>query len=190
MIIQDREFLVPRFEALEQREVAALADEAGLKGFVHVVLRNGDMEISREAIGPNLITERGDAYYGERAAGIASPPGQVTGMKLGTDSATVAAKTGAGAALVAYLAGSHRAMDGGFPTSALSSGKRRINWRATWAAGVATSNDIEEAVIVIDTLADATSTAADTMARAILATVPKGVNDTLELSWSHDLLGA
>lgn len=111
-------------------------------------------------------------------------------MKLGTDSATAAAKTGAGAALVSYLTGSHRAIDGGFPTSALSSGKRRIAWKSTWAPGVATSTDIEEAVIVIDTLADATSTAANTICRAILATVNKGANDTLELTWNHDLLGA
>ena len=52
-------------------------------------------------------------------------------MKLGTDSATAAAKTEAGAAVVSYLTGSHRALDDGFPTSALSSGKRRIAWKST-----------------------------------------------------------
>lgn len=138
----------------------------------------------------NLVTQVGDQYYAERAAGIASPPAQVTGMKLGTGS-TAVAKTGAGAALVTYLTNSHQAIDGGFPTSTLATG-RVITWKATWAAGKATTaSPITEVVIVNDALADATSAAAATISRAILAGIgSKGASDVLAVTWTHTHLGA
>lgn len=144
---------------------------------------------------PNLITQVGDQYYGERAAGIASPPAQVTGMRLGTGGATTSAKTGAGAAIVTYLAGSNKAIDGGFPTSALNSGSRRIAFKTSWAAGQGTGNGINEAVITNETpLTDVAGSAANTIARAdntlMTPTVNKGALDTLAVTWYHDLLGA
>jgi len=138
------------------------------------------------------VTQVGDQYYGERAAGIASPPAQITGMKLGTGS-TAVAKTGAGAALVTYLSGSNKALDGGFPTSALNGSSRRIQWKRTYAAGEATTaSAITEAVLVNDTIAtDATSTAANTISRVLITGVgSKGASDTLTVTWNHDLLGA
>lgn len=137
----------------------------------------------------NLITQVGDQYYGERAAGIGSPPGQVTCMKLGTGS-TAVAKTGAGAALVTYLSGSDKAIDGGYPTSALSGSSRRIQWKTSWGAGVINGSALREAVIVVDTLADATSTAANTISRALFGPMTLGASDTLSISWNHDILGA
>lgn len=139
----------------------------------------------------NLVTQVGDEYYGERAAGIASPPAQVTGMQLGTGT-TAVAKTGAGAAVVTYVSGSNVAIDGGFPTSALQGSSRRIQWKTTWAAGVATSNGIAEVVLINQSIAtDAGAAAADTIARALLSpTVNKGASDTLAITWNHDLLGA
>jgi len=139
----------------------------------------------------NLITQVGDQYYGERAAGITSPPAQVTGMKLGTGS-TTPAKTGAGAALVTYLTDSHQAPAATYPQSALNGSARRITWRAVWAAGKATTaSAITEVALVNDTLADATSLAAATIARALLTGIgSKGAGDTLTVTWTHDLLGA
>jgi hypothetical protein len=169
----------------------APGDGARLSGLVVAELWGPDGDLKARCETKNLITQIGDQYYGERAAGIASPPGQVTGMKLGAGS-TAVAKTGAGAALVTYLSNSHQAIDGGFPTSALNSSSRRITWKSTFAAGKATTaSPITEAVIVIDTLADATSTAANTIARVLLAGIgSKGASDTLTLTWTHDLLGA
>lgn len=168
-----------------------IIENNGLRGFIHVELFGPDGNLISEYKGKNLITQRGDQYYGERAAGIASPPGQVTGMKLGTGS-TAVAKTGAGAALVTYLTNSHQAIDGGFPTSALSGSSRRITWKTTWAAGKATTaSPITEVVLIIDTLADATSTDTNTIARALITGVgSKGASDTLAVTWTHDLLGA
>jgi len=139
----------------------------------------------------NLVTQVGDQYYMERAAAISSPPAQVTGMKLGAGS-TTPAKTGAGAALATYLTDSHQAVAATYPQSALATASRRITWRAVWAAGKATTaSPITECVLVNDTLADATSLAAATIARVLLTGIgSKGAGDTLTVTWSHDLLGA
>lgn len=139
----------------------------------------------------NLITQIGDQYYGERASGIASPPAQVTGMQLGTGT-TAVAKTGAGAALVTLVAASLVALDGTFPTSALSGSSRRIQWKTTWAAGVATANSIAEVVLVNQAVGTQTITpAANTISRALLSpVVNKGASDTLAVTWNQDLLGA
>ena len=170
------------------------AEHMGLRGFVETRLFTASGDLALHRIGKNLITFIGDQYYGERAAGIGTPPNQVTGMKLGTCGSTVVSKTGAGAGIVTYLSGSQRTMDGGVPTSANNSGSRRIQWKSTWAAGVATNSAINEAVITNQTaLADNTSLEAVVKSRAAavaLGTINKGANDTLEITWSHDLLGS
>lgn len=151
--------------------------------------RTGELKQSGSFV--NLITQVGDQYYGERAAGIASPPNQVSGMRLGTGT-TTPSKTGAGAAIVTYVSGSSIAIDGSFPTSSLSGSSRRIQWKTTWNAGVATANDIAEVVLTNEaSLTDVAGTAANTIARALLSpTVNKGASDTLAVTWNHDLLGA
>lgn len=143
---------------------------------------------SELVIVPNLITQVGDQYYGERAAGIAGAPGQVTGMKLGTG-VTAPAKTGAGAALVTYKSGSQKAIDGSFPTSSLVGASRQIQWKVSWGAGVINGSALAEAVIINDVLADATSTAANTISRALFGPMTLGVSDTLSITWNHLLLG-
>lgn len=136
----------------------------------------------------------GTALGAGTAFGTAVPRqslGLAVGMKLGTGS-TAVAKTGAGAALVTYLTNSHQVFDATFPSSSLSTG-RVITYKVTYAAGKATSAStaITEAVIFLDFLADATSTAANTTARALLAGIgSKQSTDTLTLTWTHTLLGA
>lgn len=166
-------------------------DTVGIRGTVFWQLTGADGTIKAQGSTRNLITQVGDQYYGERAAGIGSPPAQVTGMKLGTGS-TAVAKTGAGAALVTYLSDSHQAIDGSFPTSALSGASRRITWKSTFAAGKATTaSAIAEVALVNETLTDATSLAAATVARALLTGIgSKGAGDSLAITWVQDILGA
>lgn len=142
----------------------------------------------------NLITNAGDEYYAERAAGIASPPAQATGMQLGTGT-TAVAKNGAGGAMVTLVASSLVAIDGGFPTSnGIQSGATacRIAWRVTWAAGVATANSIAEVVLTNQSVGTQTAVpAAACIARALLSpVVNKASGDTLAITWNNDLLGA
>lgn len=163
--------------AIRSRVIAELHDPTGL------LIGYCDTE--------NLVTQVGDQYYMERAVGIGSPPAQITGMKLGTGS-TSPAKTGAGAALVTYLTDSHQAIAGSYPASALNSAARRITWRSVWAAGKATTaSPITECVLVNETLTDATSLAAATIARVLLTGIAaKGAGDTLTVTWTHDVQGA
>ena len=169
------------------------ADRGFVRGHGVATVRGPDGAIKQQVAFDNLVTQVGDEYYGERAAGIGSPPDQVTGMRLGTGGANEAAtKTGAGAAIDTYVSGSDKAIDGGFPTSSLSGSSRRITWETSWAAGEATANGIDEAVITNeDPLTDVAGTAADTIARAVLSpVVNKGAADTLTITWHHDILGA
>lgn len=117
--------------------------------------------------------------------------GPAAGMKLGTGS-TAVAKNGAGAALVTYLSNSHQALDATYPQGSGTSGGRVITHKVTYAAGKATTaSAITEVVIFLDFLADATSSAANTISRALLAGIgSKGASDTLTVTWTHTLLGA
>lgn len=167
-------------------------DKSGIKGTLIIERRNKYGVLIERFEGCNLVTQVGDQMYGERGAGIGSPPAVPTGMKLGTGS-TAVAKTGAGAALVTYLSGSNKAFDSTYPQSSLNSSSRRITYKRTYAAGEATTaSAITEAVIVNDTIAtDATSTAANTISRILVTGISaKGASDTLTATWNHDLLGA
>jgi len=170
-------------------------DKLGVKGWGLALLTDEDGAIKELQQFKNLITNKGDQYYAERAAGIGSPPGQVTGMQLGTGGGTAAAKTGAGAAIVTLTASSLVAIDGGFPTSnGLQSGAVacRIQWKTTWPAGTATANGINEVALVNQATGTQTAAPASaTIARAVLGTtVNKAAGDTLAITWNNDLLGA
>ena len=162
-------------------------DNAQLNGSVVAIVRGPDGEIKQRVENCNIITQIGDQLYGERGAGIGSPPALPVGMKLGTGT-TAVAKTGAGAALVTYKTGSNIVIDGSFPTSSIPGTVRRIQYRGTWAATVATDAALAEAVIFNDANANATSTAAFTISRVLLSpVVNKGAADSLEITWSHDI---
>lgn len=180
------------WRGIGERIDSVTSEASGIRGVVEWKLLAADGSVVEAGETHNLITEQGDKYYGERAAGISSPPAQVTGMKLGTGT-TTPSKTGAGAALVTYLTNSHQALDAGYPASSKPSSARRITWVATFAAGKATTSgsNIAEVVLVTDTLANATSTAGNTIARALVSpTLAKAADQILVVTWQHDLLGA
>lgn len=167
-------------------------DKSGIVGYLVIERHDEHGNLLERFEGRNLVTQVGDQLYGEKGAGIAGAPAVPTGMKLGTGG-TAVAKTGAGAALVTYLAGSNKAFDATYPQSALNGSSRRITYKRTYAAGEATTvSAITEAVIVNDTIAtDATSTAANTISRILVTGISaKAASDTLTATWNHDLLGA
>lgn len=164
-----------------------LIDRNGVQGVVIAELRDADGNLKARCETHNLVTNTGDQYYAGRAALSTGLPAQVTGMKLGTGS-TAPAKTGGGAALTTYLSDSHQALDGGYPTAVAGV----ATFRATFAAGKATTaSPVTEVVLVTDALANATSVAANTIARALLSGIgSKGAGDTLQITWTHTILGA
>lgn len=166
-------------------------------GTITVRVLASDGTVKHEETIKNLITDAGDLYQATRiTAGVntngVSQPTLVTGMKLGTGS-TVAAKNGTGSALITYLTGSNRALDSTYPqVSNLGAGLGvNVVYRVTWPAGVATSASINEVVIVNDSGTDATSTAANTIARGVFgSTINKAAGEALEVTWNHKQLGA
>ncbi len=167
-----------------------MINSLGIRGTVRWEVRNADGSVAASGEVPNLVTSIGQRYYMERAASIVGAPAAITGMKLGTGS-TTPAKTGAGAALVTYLANSHQAIDAGFPTSTAVGAAQRITYSCTFAAGKATSasTPITEVVLVNETLADATSAASATVARALITATTKTDTQILVVTWLHDGLG-
>lgn len=164
-----------------------VADEVGVFGEVVAELFGPDGELKARCVTRNLVTAVGDQLYASRGAGLTSSA-LPTGMKLGAGS-TAVAKTGAGAALVTYLSGSNKAFDATFPSAAAGV----VSYKRTWAAGEATTaSPITEVVIVTETISnDDTSTAAETVSRALLTGIgSKGASDTLAVTWTHTVLGA
>lgn len=162
-------------------------DKSCVEGVVVAELTGPDGRVKARCVTSNLITAVGDQYYAGRAALGSGLPAQVTGMKLGTGS-TTPAKTGGGAALATYLADSHQAIADGYPTATGGAAQ----FQAVWAPGKATTESpITEAVLVTDTLANATSPAASTIARVLLTGIGlKQPQDSLTLTWTHTILGS
>ncbi len=173
---------------------AAYVDGAGIKGHGWFELRDEDGDLKELGVFSNLVTNVGDQYYAWRAAGIGSPPAQVTGMQLGTGTTAPSKATQVGLSIGTLVAASLVAIDAGFPTGLAlqtSNTANRIQWKTTWNPGTATANAIAEVALVNQ--ATATQTVApvgSTISRALLSpTVNKGASDTLAVTWNHDLLG-
>jgi len=169
-------------------------DEVGNRGFACIDLIGPDGEVKWRTVVKNLITDAGDDYEAKKVIAAIAPanaaaPTAAACMKLGTGS-TAVAKSGAGSSLVTYLTASNIAFDATYPqTSNLGAGLGvTAVYKCTWAAGVATSATINEAVIANDN-ANATSTAANTYARILTGTVNKAAGDSLAITWSWKFLG-
>jgi hypothetical protein len=165
---------------------------------------NGDWAIT--AVGGGAATEDaattfsiyvGTALGAGTAFGTAQSAsfGRAAVMRLGTG-VTAVAKSGAGAAIVTYVAAitATKAFDATFPSRVdLGAGLgKQTQYKTTWAAGEATQNGLSEVVIGIDNkVADVAGTAAFTISRALLSpVVNKGASDTLAVTWNHKFLGA
>lgn len=173
------------------------ADRMGLVGYGVGELSGPDGRLKEVRPFANLITTPGDQYYAQKGiVGIspASPsaPTAVNGMKLGTGT-TAAAKSGAGGALVTYKTASNVAFDATYPSAAAVAGTDTgwtATYKTTWGAGVATDTALTECAIVNDQATNATSTAANTIARTVFSAVNKGASDVYSMTWSHKFLGA
>lgn len=173
-----------------------IAEPALVRGSIIVEMRRAGEMWGRYHKGPNLITQVGDQFLAERAFGISGAPAVPVGMKLGSGS-TAPSKTGTGAALGAYLADSNQAFEPGYPASSTialpdSRVARRIEQKCVWAAGKATTvSAITEVALVNDALADATTSASNTIARALISGVPaKDAEQELSITWRIDLIGS
>lgn len=163
-----------------------MQDKSGITGRVEWQLHDRDGHLLSSGHTTNLVTAVGDQYYAGRAVLSSGLPAQATGMHLGTGG-TTPSKTGGGAAITTYLAGSNKAFDSGFPTAAAGI----VTWKRTYGVGEATSGvPLTEVAVVTKTIAtDSAATAAETIARALISPGTKGASDILTITWTHTLLG-
>lgn len=172
-----------------------MRDSVNVSGLVTVELHDDDGRLVWQETVHNIITDAGDLYLAQKAiVGIspanASAPTAMTGMKLGTGT-TAASKAGAGAALVTYLSASNATFASTYPqTNNLGSGLGvEAVYQCSWAAGTATNSAITEVVIVNDAATNATSSAANTISRAVVTAIDKTATTTLTITWRHKILG-
>lgn len=165
-------------------------DAVGLGGEVHAKLFGPDGELKQYEYGFNLVTDYGDEHVGERMYNDAFDI--TTGMRLGTG-ATAASKAGAGAAIVTYITTSQEALDAAATGADKGAG---LGWRVThictWIAGDITNSAIAEVVLTDETpITNVAGVVGDTVARFVFAsTIDKQANDSLEVTWQVDFLGA
>jgi hypothetical protein len=182
-------------EPIEVEEQDPAGPDGGFKGNILIQLIGPDGQVKDERRADNLITDAGDLYYAGMAIALVTPaappqPTKMTGMKLGTGT-TAAAKSGAGAALVTYIAASNNPFDASFPATQNLGAGLGVNgqYKTTWAAGDVTNAAITEAVIVNDAATDATTTAANTAHRVVFTAINKSASDTLVITWNAKFLG-
>ena len=116
------------------------------------------------------------------------------GMKLGTRDDLPASKTGEGSYIQAdsagdYISGSAQALDDATPKAGATDDIAQF--RNQWAAGEATDSDINRVAITDNTTDNGEADATTTYAIAVFgATIDKGADDTLTVTWNVTYLGA
>ncbi len=165
-----------------------VVEKLTVKDNIRIVLtdtRTG--KVKRDIRSENLQTDVGDSLVAKRLYDDAQDP--VSGMRLGTDR-TDPSKNGAGAAIVAYIAGSSQVLSfvQSFPRGdGLGS---YTEYRTIWPPGVVTNTDINEVALTTETpIADVSGNEADTAARFLApSTLDKQPDDQLEVIWRFDFL--
>lgn len=160
-------------------------DDLSILGYGTVEVIGPDGKVKQSVDFHNLVTDVGDLFYANRAIGAAVTA--LTGMQIGSGT-TVAAKAGAGGAMVTLLAG--QAFDATYPQVNNPGAGLGVEvvYRATYAAGVGTGT-VNEVVITNGTIGTA-STVAQTISRVVLGTgVAKAAGDSLAVTYRTLLKG-
>lgn len=160
----------------------------GIKGSVSYKLFDKDLNLKAEGLNHNLVVTEGLAWLADRA--LTSPAyAQMGQMVLGTGTATPAA----GNTWVAGVFANNGAAAGtaGSVNPGTIAGTANA-WRyiGTFAAGYATQNGINEAVVSNATPGtNGSEPAGQILARALLSpgTINKGASDTLVITWDFSL---
>lgn len=190
--MKDRAIMTDKIEsnvgyARESREVVTM------KGTVHAVLYDENMNIKAESLNHNIVTTQGDAYFVDRLTDNGA--GTQVLMVLGTGTANVAK---ANTWVAGYFAGNGSAAAGnGLCTVTTDAGTAStIKYVGTFSAGYATQNNIQRAILTnINPAADGNGTPNASTQFCIAhgtvsPTINKGTADTLVINWYITLLGA
>lgn len=119
----------------------------------------------------NVVTTLGKAYVADAILRGSAAKNAMSGMELGT-SGTTASVGDTDVITVVSTTGSYQAFDSGYPSQDTAA----TEFKVTWAAGEATANGIQEAVI------KSSDGAADAISRITFTSVNKGASDTLAIT--------
>lgn len=164
-----------------------LKETVKLKGTIIAELRDKNGRLKQREVTHNLVTSQGDDFA---KSAIYTAAYTTWGMKLGT-ATTTASKTGAGSYIATgdYISGSAQALDDSTPKEGASA--NICQFRNQWAAGEATSDTINRVAITDNTTDAGEADASHTYAIAVFAaTIAKGANDTLTVTWNVTYTGA
>lgn len=151
------------------------------------VLENVETGKKRYIPGANIVTNDGDIYYAEEGAGEATSD-TVVGFRLGNNPAAV---NKADTDVTAFLAGTGKNTDGGYPTTGDADGDNTgagvdiVTWRVSYTIAEANQDGIEEGAVV-------DNIAAPTMALThwvFAAAFDKTAADTLKIFVNHTFTG-
>lgn len=168
-------------------------DNYGIIGYGTVELWHEDGSLGLVRPFANIITDTGDLYYAQQAIYNVPPANgtgattKLTGMQIGSGS-TAVAKSGAGGAMVTFLAGI--AFDATYPqTNNLGAGLGvEAVYKTTFAAGTGTGT-VNEATLTNGTIGTA-SNAGNTIGRILTGAITKAAGDALAITWRNKFLGA
>jgi hypothetical protein len=166
-------------------------DRMGIRGSVLIELFGSDGKLKYRGETNNIVTDKGDALF----SGLAYTAAPTFNMKLGT-AATGVSKTytDAGAYVASghgssdYVTGSQLGMDSTYPKVGASA--NIVQFKRTWAAGVATAT-LNRVALVDSTEGTDPTSGALTYAIALLPDKPvvKGAGDTLAVTWTITFTG-
>jgi len=148
-----------------------MKDSIGIKGKLHIVLKDEDGNIKQDKVLHNTITNGMDEHIADQMSD--QTEAQISYMCIGSGTGQSAASTD----LSNFI--SIMALSGTSPVQGTGGDDNDVIYSAYWAAAAGTGS-IREAGIFIGS---ATSRA-DMMTYNDALTVNKGVNDTLKIDWT------
>lgn len=164
-------------------------EKIGVKGKLSYKLFDEEGRIKQEGEDPNLVVTEGDVYICDKLAVTPAFTPIISHTVLGIGWVG-AAKTDTW--VTTFFAGNSKAMNTGFPQVVSATGSV-LRYRSAFAAGEATQDGINEAVL---STAVANADGSKPAGHKILAhgqlapVVNKGAADTLEVTWEVQFLGA
>ncbi len=150
-----------------------MEEDFGIKGKLHIVLRDKDGDIKQEEIIDNTITNLLDAHVADQMSD--SGDSAIGFIALGTSTGQGAASTD----LATYSAATLIALSGTGQVQGSGGDDNDVVYSGFWAAGVGTATITEAGIF----LGSATSRS-DMMTYNDSLNVAKGASDTLKIDWT------
>lgn len=150
-----------------------MKENLGVKGKLHVVLKDEDGNVKSDNLYTNTITTGMDAHIADQMSD--SGDATIGWIALGSGTGQTSASTD----LAKYTAGTFLALSGTGPVQGTAGDDNDVTYAGYWGAGVGTTTITEAGIF----LGSATARA-DMMTYDDTLNVAKGASDTLKIDWT------